>query len=116
MSRRQFVISLFLAVLVLGLSTAEAKRSAPAPVAPIDAGDVRLVVEHFDNACKQTGGCVEVIDKKTQKRVRAVKVYTTVRDPKLEADVQDVFITEVKVNGKRVTVKDEAGRTHGFDL
>src|SRR6478672_3191771 len=79
---------------LLAPKAAFAKRSAPSPVAPIDVGDVRLVVSHFafQNACKQTGGCVEIVERATGKLKRAVKVYTTVVDPALESDVQDVFI------------------------
>jgi hypothetical protein len=115
MARRLSLTWTFIALVSLA-GVAHAKRTAPAPVAPVDAGDVRLVVEHFPNACGQTGGCVEIVDRKTSKRLRAVKVYSTVRDPKLEGDVQDVFITEVRVSGKRVTVRDERGRTHTFEL
>jgi hypothetical protein len=93
-----------------------AKRAQPAAVAPVDAEGVRLVVNHFDNACRQVGGCVEIVERKTSELIRAVTVYTVKKDPKRESDVQDVFITELHVEGRRVTVRDERGRAYSFDL
>lgn len=115
--KRTFLTAAAIGVaLFLPSDFAFAKRAAPAPVAPVETGDVRLVVKHFDNACGQTGGCVEVVDRKSGAPRRAVKVYTTKRDPKVEGDVQDVFITALTVTGTQVKVTDEEGRSFTFNL
>jgi hypothetical protein len=109
-------LSLVALLQVTIVASALAKRAPPAAVAPVDAGGVRIVVNHFDNACRQVGGCVEIVERKTSELIRAVTVYTVKKDPKLESDVQDIFITELHVEGRRVIVHDEAGRAHSFDL
>jgi hypothetical protein len=104
----------FLASLSAGV--AHAKRSTPAPVAPVEVGDVRLVVTPFANACGQNGGCVEVRDKRSGALKRAVSVYSVQYTPGKETDAEDVFITAITVVGSQVRVTDELARTFTFAL
>lgn len=101
-------------VSLLSLSS-YAKRSGPAEVPPVVVGGVRFEAPHFDNPCGQTGGCVVASDAATGTQLWWVKVYTTVYDPSLEKDVQDVFITSLSTSAASLQATDEKGRTFTID-
>lgn len=99
----KFVFATALATLaLLSAGTARAKRTGRAAVAPVEVGNVRLVVTHLANACGQNGGCVELRDKRSGALRRAVRVYSVQYTPGMETDVEDVFITAVSVAGSEV--------------
>lgn len=100
--------------------TSQAKRSGPTNVSPLIAGDYVYTVPHWstNNGTNQNGGCVRVLDAKTGVESWDVQVYKTKYDNNLESDVQDVFISEIKINiwHTVLTVKDELGREYEIDL
>ena len=95
-------------------------RLEPEKVPPIVQGDVKYVVIHLagDSGAPHNGGYIEARDKKTGKKLWGVQVYTTVYDPDLEGDVQDVFITKVTLDAAKgvLLVKDEMGRSYSVDI
>jgi len=85
----------------------KAKRVAPAKVLPVTVGGLRFEAIHWGKArdLGQNGGYIAAIDPATDKELWTLKVYDVVYDPKLEGDVQDVFIT----------IRDEKGRGYIVD-
>jgi len=52
----------------------------------------------------------------TGKELFRIKVFDTPIDPKLEEDVQWVFITDLKLSGSALLVEDEKGRCYSINL
>lgn len=88
-----------------------AKRRAPR-VDPVVGNGIRYEVLRGarSRGFKQNGGVVAAIDVASGKELWTLLVYTTVYDEKEEADVQDVFITELKLSsdGQSLHVKNDA--------
>lgn len=61
-------------------------------------------------------GFVVALDAATKKELWRAQVYQVVKNPELEGDVQDVFITELKKDGGALIVTDEHGRKYRLDL
>jgi len=95
---------------------AEAKRVAPKEVAPLVVDGVRYKVPHFGafRGRFQNGGYVDAEDAKTRKLIWSRMVYRVQYDVNREKDVQDVFISEIKVTGGRLVVKTE--RSEEFEM
>ena len=104
-----------MATVVMG-ARAEAKRVAPKEVAPLVVDGIRYVVPHFGafRGRSQNGGYVDAEDAKTRKLIWSRMVYRVQYDVNREKDVQDVFITEMKVRGARLLVKTE--RSEEFEM
>lgn len=88
-----------------------AKRRIP-HVDPVISNGIRYEVLRGarSRGFKQNGGVIAAIDVASGKELWTLLVYTTVYDEKEEADVQDVFITELKLSGdgQSLIVKNEA--------
>ena len=102
-------------IVVVGMAacmvpSASAKRLAPRGVAPVtvDGIEYRAPVERM--------GCVEAWDAKTGKMLWWRQIYIVVVDPKLEKDVQDVFIREMKAADGSLTITSERGGEYRLDL
>lgn len=93
-------------------------RDVPRPKA-VSAGGVRYEV--MRNArmrgFEQSGGVVAAVDVKSKTELWTLKVYTVKFDPAEERDVQEVFITALKVDpgGRQLTVTNERGETYRVD-
>src|SRR6187200_2717110 len=98
-----------LASTVLAGQGVQAKRSAPKEVAPVVVEGVRYTVPHFGafRGRSQNGGYVDAEEAKTGKPIWSRMIYRVQYDPKREKDVQDVFITEIKVEGGHLLIKTE---------
>lgn len=87
-----------------------AKRRVPR-VDPVVGNGIRYEVLRGarSRGFKQNGGIVAAIDVASGKELWTLLVYTTVYDEKEEVDVQDVFITELKLSsdGQSLHVKNE---------
>jgi hypothetical protein len=96
----------------------EAKRKAPAPVAPIEHEGIRYVVAHFDTTSdrRERGGWVEAWDVARGTRLWSRPVYRTRHDPRMEADVQDVFITKIELRNGALFVENELLERFEMDL
>ena len=94
-------LTLALAALLVTASTAAAKRRAPAEVAPVIHQGVRYTAP--------TGrmGWVEARDETGDTLLWEVRVYIVTYDPAKEQDVQDVYITELRLEGGELVVRDE---------
>ncbi|MEN9865504.1 MAG: hypothetical protein RL748_1094 [Pseudomonadota bacterium] len=94
------------------------KRAGPADIAPVSIGAVQYSVIHFGRAegLDQNGGYIAAHNKKSGEKLWTLKVYETKIDPELERDVQDVFITSMKKQGKHLLIIDEKGNHYLVDV
>jgi hypothetical protein len=97
-------------VLLSGL--ASAKRAAPAKVEPVINEGVRYVVPNDDGR----RAYIEAWDVRTNKKLWDLTVFTNRTDPKLEEDVQWVFISKLRVQDGTLMVTSERGKTYQIDL
>jgi hypothetical protein len=106
------------ALLVLPGETLWAKRPPPVAVAPV----VYLGVTYeappwgIDVGIPQNGGIVEARDARTNALLWRKVVYQIHFDPKMEGDVQDVFVTSLRIQGHDLIVANERGREFAVDL
>ena len=103
---------------IAGAGTAEAKRLPPKEVAPVVVGGVEYKVPHFGalHGKSQNGGYVQAWDVKTRKLLWDRIVYRVRYDDSLEKDVQDDFITAIRVKGGHLFVKTERSEELDMDL
>lgn len=106
-SRRTFIA--ISAAIVLGLP-AFAKRMMPKRVEPLADGQVVYT------APSEAMGFVVALDAVTKKELWRAQIYQVVKNPDLEGDVQDVFITKLAKDGGTLIVTDERNRTFRLDL
>jgi hypothetical protein len=93
-------------------SLAYAKRAAPAKVEPVVHDSIRYVAPN-DNGRR---GYIQAWDIATNERLWDLTVFTNRIDPKLEEDVQWVFIKTLNVRDDRLTVTSEHGNIYEIDL
>ena len=87
------------------------KRAAPAPVAPVSFGDIKYSAPNDDGRI----GYVQASDPEGKQLFRII-IFQTEINPNLEEDVQWVFITDLKLAGNSLWVKDEKSRCYSVDL
>jgi outer membrane protein assembly factor BamB len=92
--------------------TAFAKRSAPTPVPPV----IWEGIEFRAPLDVDQMGCVQAFELASGRKLWESKVYRIWISPLEETDVQWVFITSLKVQGSKLIVRNEAGRTYQVDL
>src|SRR3954468_17626821 len=95
-----------------------AKRLPPKPVAPLVADGVRYEVPHFGafHGKEQNGGFVQAWDARKNQLLWDRMIYRIRYDRNLERDVQDVFITEIHLDGKTFFVTNESSERFEMDL
>jgi hypothetical protein len=104
-------LAVLLAALFVNADPASAKRATPKPVSPVVHEGITY------SAPNQGGSAVYVVaSDATGKEQFRIKVFDTPIDPKMEEDVQWVFITELKSEGDFLLVKDEKGRCFAINL
>ena len=108
--RIAFVPALFLAVFLPG--SISAKRIAPAAVEPVIHEGVRYVVPNDDGR----RAYIEAWDVRSNKKLWDLTVFTNRIDPKLEEDVQWVFINTLSMRDHTLIVTSERGTTYQIDL
>jgi hypothetical protein len=100
------------------VSMESAKRRVP-KVEPVTAGKIRYEALRGarSRGFNQNGGVIAAVDSKTDKELWTLLVYETKYDANEEADVQDVFITKLKLTdkGKTLLVENEKGKTFTVD-
>jgi hypothetical protein len=89
---------------------AEAKRSAPKDVAPITKDGIVYA------APRDHMGCVQAKNEKTGQSVWLRQVYVVKYDVQMETDVQDCFITSLRIDGDKLLVTNEDGGQFQVDL
>ena len=103
---------IFFAVAVLLPSLASAKRSAPAEIKPVVHQGARYVAPN-DNGRR---AYIEAWEVQTNKKLWDLTIFTNRIDPKLEEDVQWVFIKALRVQDGTLIVTPERGKTYQVDL
>ena len=98
-------------LLLLSVDSAAAKVAAPKPVPPVVYGGVTYSAPNHAG----TTNYVYASDS-TGKELFRIKVFDVPIDPKLEEDVQWVFITDLKLMGGSLQVKDDKGRCYLINL
>ncbi|HEX3228468.1 MAG TPA: hypothetical protein VHQ95_05850 [Pyrinomonadaceae bacterium] len=106
----RFILVIF--VLVLLPCLASAKRAAPARVEPVIQDGIRYVAPNDDGR----RAYIEAWDGQTNKKLWELTVFTNRIDPKLEEDVQWVFIDKLGARDGTLMVKSESGNTYQVDL
>ena len=99
------------AVLTFLGASAQAKRLAPKPVSPVISDGTRYSAEgdgrdQYVVAANSTSGSV----------LWKVKVFHTHIKPWMEEDVQWVYITDLKLLGNSLLIRDESSRCYALDL
>jgi hypothetical protein len=115
LGKRSTLVMRFVAILLavaLIQHLASAKRIAPASVEPVVYEGIRYVAPNDDGR----RGYIEAWDVKTNKKLWELTVYTNRIDPKLEADVQWVFINKLTIRDEMLMVTSERGATYQVDL
>jgi len=105
-------IVLIVCAAALLLCSASAKRTAPVKVEPVIHETVRYVVPNDDGR----RAYIQAWDIKTNKKLWELTVFTNRIDPKLEADVQSVFINKLTIRDEMLVVTSERGATYQVDL
>src|SRR5204863_7245764 len=107
----RFVL-IFVALALLLASLALAKRVAPAKVEPVIYQGIRYIAPNDDGR----RAYIEAWDVRTNKKIWDVTVFTNRIDPKLEEDVQWVFVTTLNVRDGTLIVTSERGKIYSVDV
>ena len=95
------------------------KRVGPPDVASVTIDNVEFAAIPWgkERGLGQNGGYVAALDAKSGKELWTLKVYDVSYDPKLEEDVQDVFIRSLakSASGHELVVTDERDRRYIVD-
>jgi hypothetical protein len=99
-------------VLLLLVVAALGKRSSPPSVPTITHNGVIYSAPNTDGRIAQ----IVASDATSGSRLWQVVVFETKIDPKLEEDVQWIFIVGIKPSGNSISIKDEHSRCWRLDL
>ena len=105
-------VLIFVAVALLLPSLALAKRLAPAEVEPVIHQGVRYIAPNDDGR----RGYIEAWDVQTNKRLGDLTIFTNRIDPRLEEDVQWVFIKALNIRNGALVVTSERDKIYRVDL
>jgi len=109
------VVTRLAAILLLTLvlhQLASAKRSAPAKVDPLIYDGIRYVAPNDDGR----RGYIEAWDVATEKKLWELTLFTNRIDPKLEEDVQWIFIKALNIRDGALIVTSERDKIYRVDL
>lgn len=102
-----------------GLGMPKPKRVGPPTVTPVTLDGVRYEALHWgrERGLGQNGGYVLAFDAASNQELWTARIYAIDYVPKLETDVQDIFIRtlEAGANGQ-LLVTDERGRRFTLDI
>lgn len=104
-------LTLLVCVMAFLPCLADAKRIPPAKVAPVVYESIRYVAPNDDGR----RAYIEAQDIQTNRKLWDLTVFTNRIDPKLEEDVQWVFISELSLRDGTLIVKSERGTTYQVD-
>src|ERR1044072_5268754 len=106
----RFIFIVFAAIILPCL--ASAKRTAPAKIEPVIDEGIRYVAPNNDGR----RAYIEAWDVQTNKKLWDLTVFTNRIDPKLEEDVEWVFIKAIRAENGVLLVTSERGNTYQIDL
>src|SRR5437588_12316385 len=89
-----------------------AKRSAPPRVEPAIHDSIRYIAPNDDGR----RAYIEAWDVRTNKKLWDLTIFVNRIDPKLEEDIQWVFIKALRVQDGALIVTPERGKTYQVDL
>ena len=112
---RSLLIVIVLCVIGLLSGEAFAKRAPPAEAAPVRHGDVEFRVRHHTGG-GYLPGFVEAWDTSKNQQIWLRQIYVIRRNPDLEQDVQDVFVTGLKLIADRNALEISNERGGLFEL
>ncbi|MCF7892190.1 MAG: hypothetical protein K9L87_03290 [Candidatus Omnitrophica bacterium] len=105
---------LFAATLALAffssVTTLYAKRLPPKEVSPAIYNSIEFRASH------NKMGYIEAFDVETGEKLWEEKVYHVKIDPKLETDVQWIFITELKLRSNKLVIINERGNEYKVNI
>jgi hypothetical protein len=104
------IVVVCIALAVLSVSAALAKRPVPDEIIPIKSGDIEYRTPHGQM------GCVEAWDTKRSELIWRRQVYVVKYTIGLERDVQDVFITVIELKDEILVVKNERKSEYEVDI
>lgn len=93
-----------------------AKRKFPEDVQSVTHAGIRYEAPHFDVKRKQNGGYIKAFDQNTNKHLWTVQIYKTTYQSSVEQDVQDIFITSIKIKERTLFIYDEKNRIFQLNL
>jgi hypothetical protein len=105
------LILVFLAIALIPC-LAPAKRAAPPRVEPVIHDGIRYIAPNDDGR----RAYIEAWDVQTNKKLWELTVFTNRIDPKLEEDVQWVFVNKLNVRDDTLLVTSERGNAYQIDL
>ena len=105
-----FVATAVCSLLVLTAAPLSAKRSPPKSVKPVAVGGITFSAPGWPI------GVVIATDASSGRELWRQRIYTIRYDRKLEQDVQDVFITSLKLRGNVLLITNERGERFVLDL
>ena len=105
-------LAVMLSLMLFLSQLASAKRIAPAKVDPIVYEGIRYVAPNDDGR----RGYIEAWDVATEKKLWELTIFTNRIDPKLEEDVQWVFINALNIREGRLIATSEHGENYQVDL
>ena len=111
MSKCPFRVAIICAALAMTMVIAAAKRVNPKSVAPVVANGIRYSAEGDGR-----DQYVVATDASTGKELWKVRVFHTSIKFWIEEDVQWVFITDLKIVGNLLFVRDERARCYSVDI
>jgi hypothetical protein len=104
-------------LLSLGVGHVCAKRAAPKNVTPVISEGVMYSAPHRGRTKgEQNGGFIQAVDLDTGKFLWELQVYQIKYDPKLERDVQEIYITSLELVKGNLEILNEAGDKFVVDL
>lgn len=103
--------ALLILISILLVRLLYAKRIEPQPVSPVSSSGIEY----------SAGGdgrvqYVVATDTATSRQLWKVKIFRTHVKPWIEEDNQWVFITNLKLNGNTLVIRDEKARCYDLDL
>ena len=89
----------------------QANRLDPITVSPLRYRGIEYRAPHWNGKM----GFIEAYDVNTGKKLWGKQVYKVIYEPMLETDVQDIFITSLKIDGGSLIVENEKGDRYRLD-
>jgi hypothetical protein len=102
---------LFACIVFVCVTSSSAKRAQPKPVEPVVSAGIKYSAD--GNGVDEY---VVASDASSGKLLWRVRVAHNDQDPRMELDVQDVYITDLKVTKGALLVRDEKSRCYSIDL
>ncbi len=113
---RVFFLVIFICS-VLSYDPAGADRTPPKKVSPVVYNDIKYSAPQSPSSShKQTGGYIEAWNTKTNTKLWELKIYDVKFNPKLEWDVQEVYITSLKLDGEKLIITNENSDVYELDI